>query len=420
MGVQEERLGEDDLWYCPRCKKHQQATKKFDLWKAPDILVVHLKRFSNNRTMRDKIDTFVDFPIDDLDLGERVGERQVAQKLLAEGMDITALGLRNPDEPLVYDLFGVDEHMGGLGGGHYRAYALNHLSGRWHHFDDSYVTLAQAKEAVVSTLVFSETLNADGSDQNSNAYLLFYRRRSTQALGGKTAEKIEQARRQPQSLSPKFGSVTIDAQLPTPPDETASADDVTIHGPKYKDREIYGPARPPHGEDWLTPRSHNVSNGGSIGSSPPQLDEIELSTFDSAPAFAHMSGLDDFLVGPQFNFPDPSSKASPTSSNEAEPDLDDDRPGGDTWPTGADGDVDQPRLYQHADAPFGDSFSTAMPWNSPQSPHGSATSDPNPFTDVNAVEPQAEGAVIDDSIATANDHTYDVPRAHDESSEMLP
>lgn len=32
--AQEERLGEDDLWYCPRCKKHQQATKKFEIWKV--------------------------------------------------------------------------------------------------------------------------------------------------------------------------------------------------------------------------------------------------------------------------------------------------------------------------------------------------------------------------------------------------
>lgn len=35
--------------YCPSCKKHQQATKKFDLWSLPKILVVHLKRFSYNR-----------------------------------------------------------------------------------------------------------------------------------------------------------------------------------------------------------------------------------------------------------------------------------------------------------------------------------------------------------------------------------
>lgn len=49
--------------YCPNCKEHQQATKKLDLWSLPPVLVVHLKRFSYSRYMRDKLDTLVDFPI---------------------------------------------------------------------------------------------------------------------------------------------------------------------------------------------------------------------------------------------------------------------------------------------------------------------------------------------------------------------
>lgn len=49
--------------YCPNCKKHQQATKKFDLWSLPKILVVHLKRFSYSRYWRDKLDTAVEFPV---------------------------------------------------------------------------------------------------------------------------------------------------------------------------------------------------------------------------------------------------------------------------------------------------------------------------------------------------------------------
>lgn len=27
-----EKLGADDPWYCPRCKQHQMASKKFDIW----------------------------------------------------------------------------------------------------------------------------------------------------------------------------------------------------------------------------------------------------------------------------------------------------------------------------------------------------------------------------------------------------
>ncbi|KAJ7601371.1 hypothetical protein DFH06DRAFT_1408416 [Mycena polygramma] len=52
--------------------------RQFDLWKAPDVLVVHLKRFSSSRTLRDKIDAFIDFPVEGLDLGDMIGERAAA------------------------------------------------------------------------------------------------------------------------------------------------------------------------------------------------------------------------------------------------------------------------------------------------------------------------------------------------------
>jgi ubiquitin carboxyl-terminal hydrolase 4/11/15 len=149
--VREEQLGEDDLWYCPKCKKHQQATKKFDLWKAPDILVVHLKRFSNSRILRDKIDSLVDFPIEGLDLGDKIGERAVAKRLKEQGIEVEEFKSLELEEPLLYDLFAVDEHIGGLGGGHYRAYSVNHQNGKWYHFDDGYVTEAKATSAIVST-----------------------------------------------------------------------------------------------------------------------------------------------------------------------------------------------------------------------------------------------------------------------------
>lgn len=95
----DERLSSDDLWYCPRCKKHQRASKKFDIWKLPEILVVHLKRFSQERTWGSKIDTFVDFPIEELDMTDRV--------------------LSSTDnDRLIYDLYAIDNHYGGMGGGH--------------------------------------------------------------------------------------------------------------------------------------------------------------------------------------------------------------------------------------------------------------------------------------------------------------
>ena len=44
--LQPEKLDEADSWYCTSCKAHVQAEKKLDLWRLPEVLVVHLKRFS--------------------------------------------------------------------------------------------------------------------------------------------------------------------------------------------------------------------------------------------------------------------------------------------------------------------------------------------------------------------------------------
>lgn len=160
--TREELLGEEDLWYCPTCKKHRQATKQFQLWKVPDVLVVHLKRFSNSRSLRDKIDAMVEFPVEGLDLSQRVGERQLGAEFEKDTGSLEGTGLEHVmAEPLIYDLFAVDEHMGGLGGGHYRAYALNQEDEQWYHFDDSHVSKASPEDAVVSVVpVWAFAMNA--------------------------------------------------------------------------------------------------------------------------------------------------------------------------------------------------------------------------------------------------------------------
>uniref|UniRef100_A0A8C5N983 Ubiquitin carboxyl-terminal hydrolase n=1 Tax=Gouania willdenowi TaxID=441366 RepID=A0A8C5N983_GOUWI len=124
-----ETLGEHDPWYCPTCKKHQQATKKFDLWSLPRILVVHLKRFSYNRCWRDKLDTVVDFPIKDLNMSKFVCDPKAG--------------------PYIYDLIAVSNHYGGMGGGHYTAYGKNKVDDKWYHFDDNSVSSATEDQIVV-------------------------------------------------------------------------------------------------------------------------------------------------------------------------------------------------------------------------------------------------------------------------------
>uniref|UniRef100_A0A8C2XRN8 Ubiquitin carboxyl-terminal hydrolase n=1 Tax=Cyclopterus lumpus TaxID=8103 RepID=A0A8C2XRN8_CYCLU len=125
-----EKLGAEDPWYCPNCKQHQQATKKLDLWSLPPVLVVHLKRFSYSRYMRDKLDSLVDFPLRDLDMSEF---------------------LINPNSgPCHYDLIAVSNHYGGMGGGHYMAYGKNKDDGKWYNFDDSSVSPVNEDQIVVT------------------------------------------------------------------------------------------------------------------------------------------------------------------------------------------------------------------------------------------------------------------------------
>ncbi|XP_009694331.1 PREDICTED: ubiquitin carboxyl-terminal hydrolase 4-like, partial [Cariama cristata] len=138
-----ETLGEHDPWYCPNCKKHQQATKKFDLWSLPRILVVHLKRFSYSRYWRDKLDTVVEFPIRGLNMSEFVCDPRAGS--------------------YVYDLIAVSNHYGAMGVGHYTAYAKNKVNDKWYYFDDSSVSVASEDQIVTKA-----------------AYVLFYQRRNSE------------------------------------------------------------------------------------------------------------------------------------------------------------------------------------------------------------------------------------------------
>lgn len=139
--LKEEPLGPEDMWYCPSCKKHRQALKKLDLWRLPEVLIVHLKRFSYSRFLKNKLETFVQFPTDDLDLSTYIAHKD--SQLLNH-----------------YKLYAVCNHYGGLGGGHYTAFA-HHWDNEWYEFDDGVVS--PVSEDMIKT---------------SAAYILFYKRLS--------------------------------------------------------------------------------------------------------------------------------------------------------------------------------------------------------------------------------------------------
>nr|XP_033780173.1 ubiquitin carboxyl-terminal hydrolase 11 isoform X1 [Geotrypetes seraphini] len=138
-----ETLEEENPWYCPTCKKHQRATKKLDLWSLPEVLIIHLKRFSYTKFSREKLDTLVEFPVRDLDFSKYI------------------IKPRTETDPTQYkyDLIAVSNHYGGLRDGHYTTFARNKDTGQWCYFDDSSVSAVSERQI-----------------ESKAAYVLFYQR----------------------------------------------------------------------------------------------------------------------------------------------------------------------------------------------------------------------------------------------------
>ncbi|XP_056905992.1 ubiquitin carboxyl-terminal hydrolase 32 isoform X2 [Takifugu flavidus] len=94
----EEELGEDELYYCSKCKTHRLATKKLDLWRLPPILIVHLKRFQfvNGRWIKSQ--KIVKFPRENFDPSAFLAPRDLGQHCLqsrSESEDLLRVGEDN-------------------------------------------------------------------------------------------------------------------------------------------------------------------------------------------------------------------------------------------------------------------------------------------------------------------------------------
>ncbi|KAM9224159.1 ubiquitin carboxyl-terminal hydrolase 8 isoform 1-T1 [Leptosomus discolor] len=133
----EEKLTDNNRFYCSHCKTRRDSLKKIEIWKLPPVLLVHLKRFSYDGRWKQKLQTSVDFPLETLDLSQYV------------------IGPKNNLKR--YNLFSVSNHYGGLDGGHYTAYCKNAAKQRWFKFDDHEVSEISAS-----------------SVKSSAAYILFY------------------------------------------------------------------------------------------------------------------------------------------------------------------------------------------------------------------------------------------------------
>ena len=149
---------------CEECKA-QNTSMKMEIWRAPDILILNLKRFSYQAGLLEKIDQMVTYPINVLDVSEFLSSVKPSS-----GLTLSTAMLQS-----AYDLYAVVNHAGSMEGGtsytgHYTAFCANAREGeeeRWLLLDDEHIMQVVGD---LSPVVI-----------NKNAYLLFYRRRKMAA-----------------------------------------------------------------------------------------------------------------------------------------------------------------------------------------------------------------------------------------------
>ena len=143
MLKREERL-KDDVWFCNKCNSFKSASKTVLIYRSPNYLIIHLKRFNvknsffTSKLYSEKNECFIEFPIRNLDLSKTVIGKEKGNSF--------------------YDLYGVIEHFGGLSHGHYIAKCKNF--GKWYEFNDNKVSLIKTDKIVTQ-----------------NAYILFYKKK---------------------------------------------------------------------------------------------------------------------------------------------------------------------------------------------------------------------------------------------------
>jgi len=129
----------DNAWLNEKTNQKENIRKRITFWNFPRVLVISLKRFLPDGQRKNH--SLVDFPLDSLDLSKYVSGYNASR--------------------YVYELYAVCNHMGGVQGGHYTAFARKQ-NRDWYHFNDSHVEKVVNPADVVSPA----------------AYCLFYRKKN--------------------------------------------------------------------------------------------------------------------------------------------------------------------------------------------------------------------------------------------------
>lgn len=155
--IKQHDLQGENQYACEKCNKKVNGITVSKIWRPPKVLIVHLKRFNNNR----KIEDLISVPLTGFDIVPYISEYKISPQNYNR--------IRNsPKNKYIYDLFAVCNHSGNLKGGHYTANTLN-PNGRWYNFNDQNVMEIGPHQVITS-----------------NAYVLFFRNRKLSEFNIKT------------------------------------------------------------------------------------------------------------------------------------------------------------------------------------------------------------------------------------------
>jgi ubiquitin carboxyl-terminal hydrolase 36/42 len=146
--LSEEVLDAKNKWFCSSCSSHVQAKKKYSFQRAPNTLMLSIKRFTKSN---EKISTHLEF-----------GTCLSVEKDMLEGEE---------GVPLEYDLFGVVQHEGfSTRGGHFISYVKS-SHGIWYCINDEAVSQVSLKSvlSVQAYLLFYTLTIPTSSTKTSNA-----------------------------------------------------------------------------------------------------------------------------------------------------------------------------------------------------------------------------------------------------------
>eukprot|EP00615_Pteridomonas_danica_P015703 CAMPEP_0114387182 /NCGR_PEP_ID=MMETSP0102-20121206/7094_1 /TAXON_ID=38822 ORGANISM="Pteridomonas danica, Strain PT" /NCGR_SAMPLE_ID=MMETSP0102 /ASSEMBLY_ACC=CAM_ASM_000212 /LENGTH=821 /DNA_ID=CAMNT_0001544209 /DNA_START=77 /DNA_END=2540 /DNA_ORIENTATION=+ len=179
-----EVLDDENRFMCDGCKKRQRCEKTLTIHRWPPIVVIHIKRFQYTTYTREKLSTSVVFPTRGLDLRPYLShpdDEHHIRNMNRQTKSRSNYNNYNDDDDddggggddgdggglggssgcdhgsSIYDLYGVSNHMGGLGGGHYTASCRHDHLGqdKWFLYNDSNVSqLHDEKELQSSVALF--------------------------------------------------------------------------------------------------------------------------------------------------------------------------------------------------------------------------------------------------------------------------